>query len=158
MTLPVRAVGVVVITHGQLATELLNAVEMIVGDLPQFVAVSIGWHDDMRVAREAIQHAVRRVDTGGGVLLVTDMFGGTPANLALSLLEAGKVEVLTGVNLPMLLKLTKTPAEQDLVALARVVCEDGRSAIRVASDLLRADRDATTKRDGRAASDGGSAG
>lgn len=130
-------VGVVVISHGQFATELLNAAEMIVGDLPGFTAVSIGWHDDVTVAREALERAIVKVDRGLGVLLLTDMFGGTPSNLGLSFLEAGRVEVLTGANLPMLIKLAKTPPTTDLVSLAREICEHGRVAIRVASDLLR---------------------
>jgi PTS system mannose-specific IIA component len=138
-------VGVVVVTHGQLATELLNAAEMIVGDLPRFTAVSIGWHDDMRIARDAIERAIARVDRGGGVLVLTDMFGGTPSNLGLAFLEAGRVEVVTGVNLPMLIKLAKAPPEQDLLALGRTLCEHGRAAIRVASDLLRADREPAAK-------------
>jgi len=135
-------VGVVVVTHGQLATELLNAAEMIVGDLPGFIAVSIGWHDDVDVARESIERAVARVDTGGGVLILTDMFGGTPSNLGLTFLEAGRVEVITGVNLAMLIKLARAPEGRDLRTLAREMCEHGRAAIRVASDLLRSDRDA----------------
>ena len=103
------------------------------------MAVSIGWHDDVTVARDAIERAIAKVDKGRGVLLLTDMFGGTPSNLGLSFLEAGKVEVLTGANLPMLIKLAKAPATGDLVALAREICEHGRVAIRVASDLLRGD-------------------
>jgi len=132
-------VGVVVVTHGQLATELLNAAEMIVGDLPGFSAVSIGWHDDVDVARSAIARAVEKVDRGRGVLLLTDMFGGTPSNLAMTFLEADQVEVVTGVNLPMLIKLAKVPDAADLLSLARSLCEHGRANIRVASDLLRAD-------------------
>ena len=132
-------VGVVVVTHGQLATELLNAAETIVGDLPRFAAVSIGWHEDMRVARDAIERAIARVDAGGGLLLLTDMFGGTPANLGLSFLESGRVEVVTGVNLPMLIALAKATDTTDVLALARQLCEQGRTAIRVASDLLRTD-------------------
>jgi PTS system mannose-specific IIA component len=138
------SVGVVVVTHGQLANELLNAAEMIVGDLPGFTAVSIGWHDDVDVAREAIERAIARVMAPLGVLILTDMFGGTPSNLGLAFLEKGRVEVVTGVNLPMLLKLAKAPEETDLSALARALCEHGRTAIRVASDLLRADRDAAS--------------
>ena len=84
-------IGVVVVTHGQLATELLNAAEMIVGDLPRFVAVSIGWHDDVDIARDLIAQAIAKVDGGHGVLLLTDMFGGTPANLGLTFLEAGRL-------------------------------------------------------------------
>jgi PTS system mannose-specific IIA component len=139
MTAVTPQVGVVVVTHGQLATELLNAAETIVGDLPRFAAVSIGWHEDMRVARDAIERAIARVDTGGGLLLLTDMFGGTPANLGLSFLEAGRVEVVTGVNLPMLIALARATDTTDVLALARQLCEQGRTAIRVASDLLRAD-------------------
>jgi PTS system mannose-specific IIA component len=138
-------VGVVVITHGQLATELLNAAEMIVGDLPRFAAVSIGWHDDVTVAQEAIAKAIERVDSGAGVLLLTDMFGGTPSNLGLAFLEAGRVEVVTGVNLAMLIKLAKIPASADVLTLARTLCEDGKAAIRVASDLLRANRDSSVR-------------
>ena len=130
-------VGVVVVTHGLLATELLNAAEMIVGDLPRFLAVSIGWHDDVEVAREAIAAAIAKVDGGAGVLVLTDMFGGTPSNLGLSMLDAGRVEVLTGVNLPMLIKLAKVADGGDVLALARDMCAHGRAAIRVASDLLR---------------------
>jgi len=136
-------IGVVVITHGQLATELLNAAEMIVGDLPRFSAVSIGWHDDVAVAHELIAKAIAKVDTGAGILLLTDMFGGTPSNLGLAFLDAGRIEVVTGVNLAMLIKLAKTPATTDVLALARDLCDHGRAAIRVASDLLRADRDTT---------------
>src|SRR6185436_7408338 len=132
------AVGVVVITHGMLATELLNAAEMIVGDLPRFTAVSIGWHDDVPVATGAMARAIERVDSGAGVLLLTDMFGGTSSNLAMTFLEAGKVEVVTGVNLPMLIKLARAAGTGDALAAARAIAQDGREAIRVASDLLRA--------------------
>jgi PTS system mannose-specific IIA component len=133
-------VGVVVVTHGQLATELMNAAQMIVGELPQFTAVSIGWHDDVEVAREAIARAVAKVDRGRGVLLLTDMFGGTPSNLGLTFLEAGRVEVITGVNLPMLIKLARMPDGRDLRVVAREMCEHGRAAIRVASELLEGER------------------
>src|SRR5688572_24492001 len=135
---PGGAVGVVVITHGMLATELLNAAEMIVGDLPRFTAVSIGWHDDVSVATGAMARAIERVDSGAGVLLLTDMFGGTSSNLAMTFLEAGKVEVVTGVNLPMLIKLARAAGTGDALASARAIAQDGREAIRVASDLLRA--------------------
>jgi PTS system mannose-specific IIA component len=134
-----HSIGVVVVTHGQLATELLNAAEMIVGDLPTFSAVSIGWHDDVDVARTAIERAVDKVGRDRGVLLLTDMFGGTPSNLAMAFLEPDRVEVVTGVNLPMLIKLAKATEAEDLLALARSLCEHGRAAIRVASDLLRAE-------------------
>ena len=136
------SIGIVVVTHGQLATELLNAAETIVGELPQFTAVSIGWHDDVEVAHEAISQAIGKVDRGSGVLLLTDMFGGTPSNLSLSFLEAGRVDVVTGVNLPMLIRLAKAPDGRELSAIARELCDHGRAAIRVASDLLQGERPA----------------
>ncbi len=129
-------IGVVVVTHGQLATELLNAAEAIVGELPQFAAVSIGWHDDADDAREEIRQAIARVQGSSGVLVLTDMFGGTPANLGMTFLEENKVEVITGVNLPMLIKLTSLKSSQDLLGVAREMREHGRNAIWVASDLL----------------------
>jgi PTS system mannose-specific IIA component len=132
-------IGVVVVTHGQLATELLNAAEMIVGDLPQFAAVSIGWHDDVNDAREDIRKAIERVQGPSGVLILTDMFGGTPSNLGVTFLEAGRVEVITGVNLPMLIKLARLPDQADLATAAREMREHGRNAIWVASELLRAE-------------------
>jgi PTS system mannose-specific IIA component len=111
-------VGVVVVTHGQLAVELLNAAETIVGDLPRFAAVSIGWHEDTDDAREEIAQAVAKVQQGQGVLIVTDMFGGTPSNLALTFL-GDDVEVITGVNLPMLIKLASLKAQPNLLEVAR---------------------------------------
>jgi PTS system mannose-specific IIA component len=139
--------GVVVVTHGQLAAELVNSAEMIVGDLPHFTAVSIGWHDDVEHAKEEIGRAIARVKTsaGGteedpaGVLVLTDMFGGTPANLAVTFVSP-QVEIITGVNLPMLIKLARTSKQGDLLTLAREMREDGRNAIWVASDLLRGER------------------
>ena len=140
-------VGVVVVTHGQLAAELLNAAEMIVGDLPHFTAVSIGWHDDVDLARQEIGRAIERVrekvattEAPAGVMVLTDMFGGTPANLGVTFLETDKVEVITGVNLPMLIKLASLGRSSNLLAVAREMRDDGRNAIWVASDLLRGDR------------------
>ncbi len=133
-------IGVVVITHGQLAIELVNAAEMIVGDLPQFTAVSIGWHDDVNDARGEIEQAIARVRGKEGVLLLTDMFGGTPSNLGMTFLEKDRIEVITGVNLPMLIKLAQLPQSQDLLAVARQMRDDGRNAIWVASDLLRGEK------------------
>ncbi len=133
-------IGVVVVTHGQLATELVNAAEMIVGDLPRFTAVSIGWHDDVNDAREEIAQAIARVRGDSGVLLLTDMFGGTPSNLAITFLEKDRVEVITGVNLPMLIKLAGLTGTADVTAVAREMREHGRNAIWVASDLLRGEK------------------
>ena len=129
-------IGVVVVTHGQLATELVNAAETIVGDLPNFSAVSIGWHEDVQDAREAIAAAIERVKQPGGVLLATDMFGGTPSNLGITFLEQDKIEIVTGVNLPMLIKAASLKDAASLTAVARSLREHGRNAIWVASDLL----------------------
>src|SRR5262245_54616337 len=140
--------GVVVVTHGQLATELVNSAEMIVGDLPNFAAVSIGWHDDVEHAKEEIGRAIARVQASAGgteeepadVLVLTDLFGGTPANLGVTFVNE-HIEVITGVNLPMLLKLARPPvADLDLLTLARDMREHGRHAIWVASDLLRGEK------------------
>ena len=133
-------IGVVVVTHGQLANELVNAAEMIVGDLPQFAAVSIGWHDEVNDAREEIGQAIERVRGDAGVLLLIDMFGGTPSNLGMTFLQKDRLEVITGVNLPMLLKLASLQTSQDLLAVARAMRDHGRSAIWVASDLLRGEK------------------
>jgi PTS system mannose-specific IIA component len=133
-------IGVVVVTHGQLAAELVNAAEAIVGDLPRFAAVSIGWHDDTDDAREEIRQAIARLQGESGVLVLTDMFGGTPTNLGLSFVEPERVEVVTGVNLPMLIKLASLrPAQPELLVVARELRETGRNAIHVASDLLRSE-------------------
>jgi mannose PTS system EIIA component len=133
-------IGVVVVTHGQLATELVNAAEMIVGDLPQFTAVSIGWHDDVNDAREDIARAIDRVRGDDGVLVLTDMFGGTPSNLGMTFLEKDRVEVITGVNLPMLIKLAGLRRSAELLAVAQDMRDHGRNAIWVASDLLRGEK------------------
>ena len=129
-------VGVVVVTHGQLAVELVNAAEAIVGDLEHVEAVSIGWHDDTEQARQEIGDAIARVATDAGTLVLTDMFGGTPSNLAVTFLAPGRVEVVTGVNLPMLLKLANLQDVTDLRATARSVREHGQAAVWVASELL----------------------
>jgi PTS system mannose-specific IIA component len=130
-------IGVVVVTHGQFATELVNAAETIVGDLPSVAAVSIGWHEDVQDAREEIQAAIGRVRSGtSGVLIITDMFGGTPCNLAMTFLARDEVEVVSGVNLPMLIKAASLREAGALADVARQLAEHGRSAIWVATDLL----------------------
>ena len=133
-------IGVVVVTHGQLATELVNAAETIVGDLPRFTAVSIGWHDNVEDAREEISQAIARVQAEHGTLLLTDMFGGTASNLGITFLEDSRVEVLTGVNLPMLIKLASMTERADVLGVARELREYGKNAIWVASDLLRGEK------------------
>jgi PTS system mannose-specific IIA component len=126
-------IGIVVVTHGALAGELVNATRTIVGDIPAIAAVSIGWSDDVAMAREAIARAVEEVG-GTDVLILTDMFGGTPTNVSLPFLSA-HVEILTGVNLPMLIKLTSI-REGALAEVARVVRDQGKDAIYVASEIL----------------------
>ena len=126
-------IGIVVVTHGALAGELVNATRTIVGDIPSIAAVSIGWTDDMNSAREAIERALEEVG-GGDVLILTDMFGGTPTNVSLPFLSP-RVEIVTGVNLPMLIKLTSL-REGELLEVARVIREQGKNAIYVASEIL----------------------
>jgi PTS system mannose-specific IIA component len=126
-------IGIVVVTHGALASELVKAARTIVGEIPSIAAVSIGWSDDMTDAHAAIERVLR--ETGGGpTLVLTDMFGGTPTNVSLPFLS-DTVEIVTGVNLPMLIKATGL-REGDLREVARVVRDQGRGAIYVASELL----------------------
>ena len=132
----VKPVAGVIVTHGHLAGELLAAAEMIVGPISHIAAVSIGWHDDVDAARDEVQRAITRVSQGGGVLLLTDMFGGTPTNIASMFLEEGSVEVITGVNLPMVIKLATATAEDSLAEIARKICEQGRQGIYTAGALL----------------------
>jgi PTS system mannose-specific IIA component len=126
-------IGIVVVTHGAVAGELVNAARTIVGEIPAIAAVSMGWADDMGAAREVIEKAI--ADVGGGdVLILTDMFGGTPTNVSLPFLSP-RVEIVTGVNLPMIIKLT-TLREGDLIEVARVIRDQGKGAIYVASEIL----------------------
>jgi mannose PTS system EIIA component len=131
-----RKVAGVIVTHGHLAGELLAAAEMIIGPISHITAVSIGWHDDVDVARDEVQRAIARVSQGAGVLLMTDMFGGTPTNIASMFLEDGKVEVITGINLPMVIKLASHSGQESLNEVARRVCDIGRQGIYVAGELL----------------------
>lgn len=122
-----------VVSHGQVAGELVNAARNIVGEVPAITAVSIAWSDDMAAAREKIAQALGEVG-GGDVLILTDMFGGTPTNVSLPFLSP-RVEIVTGVNLPMLIKLIGL-REGDLLEVARVVRDQGKGAIYVASEIL----------------------
>ncbi|MGH9960314.1 MAG: PTS sugar transporter subunit IIA, partial [Pyrinomonadaceae bacterium] len=131
-----RKVAGVIVTHGHLAGELLAAAEMIIGPISHITAVSIGWHDDVDAARDEVQRAITRVSQGAGVLLMTDMFGGTPTNIASMFLEDGNVEVITGINLPMVIKLGSQSGQGSLNEIARRVCDLGRQGIYVAGDLL----------------------
>ncbi|HUE84145.1 MAG TPA: PTS sugar transporter subunit IIA [Pyrinomonadaceae bacterium] len=131
-----RKVAGVIVTHGHLAGELLAAAEMIIGPISHITAVSIGWHDDVDAARDEVQRAIARVSQNAGVLLLTDMFGGTPTNIASMFLDDGQIEVVTGVNLPMVIKLASQTGEEGLAETARRVCDLGRQGIYLAGDLL----------------------
>ena len=131
-------VGALIVTHGRLAIELVNAAEMIVGEIHGIAAVSLGWHDDVDTATTMIRNALDRVRTSDGVLILTDMFGGTPTNIASTFLAQENVEIITGVNLPMLIKLAQTQGEQvnELASVARMVRESGQNSIYRAGELL----------------------
>ncbi len=129
-------IGVVLVTHGRLAEEFRLAVEHVVGPQQNFATVCIGAEDDMEQRRADIVAAVSLVDTGAGVIILTDMFGGTPSNLAISVMRAGSVEVIAGVNLPMLIKLTSVRAGDDMAASLAEAQVAGRKYINVASQVL----------------------
>lgn len=129
-------IGLVLVTHGRLADEFVTAMEHVVGKQAGIATIAIGPDDDMEARRADIAGAIATVDAGRGVILLTDLFGGTPSNLAISLMDAGRVEVIAGINLPMLIRLEgarKTMKVTDAVAAAR---EAGRKYISVASEVL----------------------
>ena len=132
-----------VVTHGKFAEELVHAATRIVGELEGVEAISIDWDDDVNRVREMIEEGIRKLDQDEGVLILTDMFGGTPTNIALSLMEPGRVEIVTGVNLPMLIKFTNLRSRLELHESAARIAEQGRSSIHVATEILesRAEED-----------------
>jgi PTS system mannose-specific IIA component len=129
-------IGLVLVTHGQLANEFRHAVEHVVGPQDNFETVAIGADDDMEQRRRDIVDAVARVNTGAGVIVLTDMFGGTPSNLAISVMESGRTEVIAGMNLPMLIKLSSVRKADDMKAALEEAQAAGRKYINVASQLL----------------------
>jgi PTS system mannose-specific IIA component len=129
-------IGMVIVTHGRLAEEFVAATEHVVGAQKNVEAISIGPDDDMEQRRNDILAAVSRVDAGKGVILLTDMFGGTPSNLAISIMDKANVEVIAGINLPMLIKLATIRAESDLKSAVAQAQESGRKYINIASHLL----------------------
>jgi PTS system mannose-specific IIA component len=131
-------IGIVVVTHGRLADELVAATEHVVGPLEACTSISIGPDDDMERRREDIRQAVEEADSGSGVIILTDMFGGTPSNLSISLLDKGKVEVVAGANLPMLIKLAEARTRLTVDELAVSATEAGKRYIAIASDILDA--------------------
>ncbi|MGX5848119.1 PTS sugar transporter subunit IIA [Mesorhizobium sp. PL10] len=129
-------IGLVLVTHGQLAAEFRHAVEHVVGPQDNFETVAIGADDDMEQRRRDIVDAVGRVDTGAGVIVLTDMFGGTPSNLAISVMESGRTEVIAGMNLPMLIKLSSIRKGDNMATALDEAQAAGRKYINVASQLL----------------------
>ncbi|MBA29984.1 PTS sugar transporter subunit IIA [Hyphomonas sp.] len=129
-------IGIVVVSHGKLARELVAATEHVVGEQDRFRSISIEVEDDIEARRDQIRETAKSCDAGKGVIILTDMFGGTPSNLAMSVMNAGNVEVLSGVNLPMLIKLAEVRGEMSLKEAARVAAEAGRKYINIASELL----------------------
>ena len=129
-------IGLVLVTHGRLASEFVSALEHVVGPQRDVAAVCIGPEDDMEQRRAEILAAVARCDSGAGVVVLTDMFGGTPSNLAISIMDRARIEVIAGVNLPMLIKLASVRNTEPLAAAVQAAREAGRKYINVASQLL----------------------
>ena len=132
-------IGLVLVTHGRLADEFVAALEHVVGPQENVVTVCIGPEDDMEQRREDILNSISTADQGNGVILLTDMFGGTPSNLAISVIDKANVEVIAGVNLPMLIKLASARKNQPLAKVATAAQDAGRKYINIASQLLNQD-------------------
>ena len=129
-------IGLVLVTHGQLASEFIRAMEHVVGPQDQIEAICIGPEDDMEARRNDIAEALGRVDDGSGVIILTDLFGGTPSNLAISLMKSDLIEVIAGVNLPMLIRLEGARRTMDVKSAVAAAREAGRKYISVASEIL----------------------
>ena len=128
--------GLLVVTHGRLAEELVAAARRIVGDLPRLAAVVLDWDDDVGDARRRVEQAIKELGSDGRALILNDMFGGTPSNVALSFLEDGRVDVVSGVNLPMLIKFANLRTADAFEETVRRIAQQGRDAIQVASEVL----------------------
>lgn len=131
-----QRVGGVIVTHGHLASEFIAAAEMIVGPIPHVTPVSIDWHDDVDAARQELERAIGRVSQGRGVLLLTDMFGGAPTDIASMFLGEAGIEVVTGVNLPMIIKLSEQNPDESLADIATRIRDAGKEGIHLAGELL----------------------
>lgn len=129
-------IGLVLVTHGRLAVEFVTAMEHVVGPQTAIEAICIGPEDDMEARRADIAAAIGKVDTGSGVIVLTDLFGGTPSNLAISLMDVGRVEVIAGINLPMLIRLESARRRMEVVEAVAAAREAGRKYISVASEVL----------------------
>ena len=131
-----RPIGGVIVTHGHLASEFIAAAETIVGPMPHVTPAAIDWHDDIDVAKAELERAIARVSQGNGVLLLTDMFGGAPTDIASMFLDDPAIEVVSGVNLPMILKLADQEPAETLAQVARRVRDAGTEGIHLAGELL----------------------
>jgi len=129
-------IGGIIVSHGKLGEELLNALTIILGEAVNIEAISIGWYDDVEESKKKINQSLKRVDQKNGVLIFTDMFGGTPSNLSFSFLNNNQVEIITGVNLPMLIKFVSLQRNYNLNEVAKKVVEQGKKNIHLASALL----------------------
>ena len=131
-------IGGVIVSHGKLAEELLNALTIILGEAPNIESISIGWYDDVEDSKKKINLSLKRVDQKNGIIIFTDMFGGTPSNLSFGFLKDNQVEIITGVNLPMLIKFVSLQRNNNLKDVARKVVEQGKKNIHLVSALLGA--------------------
>lgn len=129
-------IGLILVTHGKLAEEFVHAMQHVVGTQEAVATVCIGPNDDMERRRKEIADAIRNVDSGDGVIILTDLFGGTPSNLAISLMQAGRVEVIAGINLPMLIRLAKARCCMDVREATAAARDAGRNYITIASEFL----------------------
>lgn len=129
-------IGGIIVSHGRLAEELLNALTIILGEAPNIEAISIGWYNDVDDSKKKINQSLKKVDQKNGIIIFTDMFGGTPSNLSFSFLKDNRVEIITGVNLPMLIKFVSLQRSNNLKEVARKVVEQGKKNIHLASALL----------------------
>jgi PTS system mannose-specific IIA component len=131
-----QMIGGIIVSHGKLAEEILNALTIILGEAPNIEAISIGWYDDVEDSKKKISQSLKRVNQKNGVVIFTDMFGGTPSNLSFSFLKNNQVEIITGVNLPMLIKFVSLQRSNNLKEVVRKVVEQGKKNIHLASALL----------------------
>ena len=129
-------IGGIIVSHGKLAEELLNVLNIILGEVVNIDAISIGWYDDVEESKKKISQSLQSVNKKNGVLIFTDMFGGTPSNLSFSFMKDNQIEIITGVNLPMLIKFASLQRSNNLKSVAKKVVEQGRKNIHLASALL----------------------
>lgn len=129
-------IGGIIVSHGKLAEELLNSLTIILGEVVNMEAISIGWYDDVEDSKRKINLSLKRVNQKNGILIFTDMFGGTPSNLSFSFLKDDRIEIITGVNLPMLIKFVSLQRSNKLKEVAKKVVEQGKKNIHLASALL----------------------